>query len=72
MCGNATTSGGIDKFWISDGLRISPEQQLIFLQKLHDNKLPFSQHSMDIVKKIMVVKDTLDYIIRAKTDWSSH
>jgi beta-lactamase class D len=67
--GNADTSGGIDKFWLSGGLRISPEQQIDFLKRLHDNRLPFSQHSMDIVKKIMIAKDTLDYVVRAKTGW---
>jgi beta-lactamase class D len=68
--GNADTSGGIDKFWLSGGLRISPEQQIDFLRKLHDNELPFSQRSMDIVKSIMIAKDTLGYVVRAKTGWS--
>jgi beta-lactamase class D len=67
--GNADTSGGIDLFWLTGGLRISPEQQLDFLKRLYNNQLPFSQRSMDIVKKIMIVKDTLDYVIRGKTGW---
>jgi beta-lactamase class D len=67
--GNADTSGGIDKFWLQGGLRITPMQQIDFLRRLHDNKLPFSQRSMDIVKKIMIAKDTLDYVVRAKTGW---
>lgn len=67
--GNADTSGGIDKFWLSGGLRISPEQQIDFLRRLHDNALPFSQRSMDIVKNIMIMKDTLGYVMRAKTGW---
>ena len=69
--GKADTSGGIDKFWLSGGLRISPEQQIDFLKRLHKNKLPFSQRSLDIVKKIMIAKDTLGYVVRAKTGWSS-
>jgi beta-lactamase class D len=67
--GNADTSGGIDQFWLSGGLRISPQQQIEFLRKLYDNKLPFSQRSIDIVKSIMVAKETSDYIVRAKTGW---
>lgn len=67
--GNADTSGGIDQFWLTGGLRITPHQQIDFLRELYHNKLPFSQRSMDIVKKIMVVKDTSTYIIRAKTGW---
>jgi len=67
--GNADTSGGIDKFWLTGGLRITPEQQIDFLIRLHDNKLPFSQRSIDIVKSIMIAKDTLGYVVRAKTGW---
>lgn len=67
--GNADISGGIDMFWLEGGLRISPQQQIDFLQRLHDNQLPFSQRSMDIVKKIMLRQDTLDYVVRGKTGW---
>ncbi len=67
--GNADTSGGIDQFWLSGGLRISPQQQIEFLRKLYDNKLPFSQRSIDIVKSIMIAKETSDYIVHAKTGW---
>jgi beta-lactamase class D len=67
--GNADTSGDIDKFWLTGRLRISPEQQIDFLKRLHDNQLPFSQRSVDIVKIIMLAKDTLDYVVRAKTGW---
>ncbi len=69
--GNADTSGGIDKFWLTGGLRISPKQQIDFLKRLHDNQLPFSQRSVDILKNIMIVKDTLDYVVRAKTGWDA-
>lgn len=67
--GNADTLGGIDKFWLTGGLRISPEQQIDFLRRLYNNQLPFSQHSTDIVKNIMIAKDTLNYTIRAKSGW---
>jgi beta-lactamase class D len=67
--GNADTSGGINQFWLIGNLRITPEQQIDFLRRLHDNNLPFSQRSIDIVKKIMIAKDTLGYVIRAKTGW---
>lgn len=70
--GNADTAGGIDQFWLSGGLKITPQQQIDFLKKLHDNKLPFSLRSMDKVKNIMIVKDTADYVLRAKTGWGGH
>ncbi|MBK8852777.1 MAG: class D beta-lactamase [Saprospiraceae bacterium] len=39
--GNADTSGGIDRFWLTGGLRISPEQQIDFLKRLHDKNCLF-------------------------------
>ncbi|MBB5644469.1 class D beta-lactamase [Pedobacter cryoconitis] len=65
--GNGDISGGIDGFWLWGGLRITPAQQIDFLRNLHQNKLPFSARSMDIVKDIMIAKSTKDYVIRAKT-----
>jgi beta-lactamase class D len=67
--GNADTTGGIDQFWLTGGLRITPLQQISFLQLLHDNQLPFSQHNMGIVKEMMIVRDTSGYVLRAKTGW---
>lgn len=71
--GNTDTTGGIDQFWLTGGLRITAEQQISFLQKLHDNQLPFSQRSMDIVKKIMIdeTKSNEKCMLRAKTGWGS-
>jgi beta-lactamase class D len=68
--GNADTSGGIDRFWLSGGLRITPEQQIKFLVRLYKNDLPFSTKSIDIVKKIMIAQDTIGFVLRAKTGWS--
>lgn len=68
--GNADTSGGVDLFWLKGGLRVTPEQQIDFLKRLHDNKLPFANRAVDIVKNIMIAKDTLDYVVRAKAGWS--
>lgn len=68
--GNADTSGGIDKFWLTGGLRITPEQQIKFLVRLYRNDLPFSMRTTDIVKRIMIAQDTTGYVLRAKTGWS--
>jgi len=69
--GNADTTGGIDQFWLNGHLKISPMQQIEFLRKLHHNELPFSQRTVDIVKDIMVMKDTLGFTVRAKTGWGN-
>jgi len=67
--GNMDTTGGIDQFWLTGGLRISPQQQVDFLRRLHDNALPFSQRSMEITRKIMIADSTPGYIICAKSGW---
>ena len=68
--GNCDTSGGIDLFWLRGGLRVTPEQQIDFLRRLRNDKLPFSRRTTDIVKKIMIVKDTAGYVLRAKAGWA--
>ncbi|HOY49088.1 MAG TPA: penicillin-binding transpeptidase domain-containing protein [Flavobacteriales bacterium] len=67
--GNADTTGGIDSFWLRGGLRISPEEQLNFVKKLHNDELPFSKRSMDIVKKVMITKDSADVVFHGKSGW---
>lgn len=69
--GNGDTTGGCDQFWLTGGLRISPEQQIAFLKKLHDDDLPFSKRNMEIVRQIMVVKEFPGLVFRAKTGWGN-
>ncbi len=67
--GNADTTGGIDQFWLEGGLRITPMEQIEFLQKLYYKQLPFQDRSMNITKEIMLDRDTLGYRIYGKTGW---
>lgn len=67
--GNMDTTGGLDKFWLSGGLRVTPEQQIDFIKRLYKNELPFSQNTMDVVKTIMINEQTNDYTLRTKTGW---
>ena len=68
--GNKNITGGIDKFWLDGGLRISADEQIEFLKKLYNNNLEFSNRSMEIVKRIMIYEQTKDYTLRAKTGWA--
>ncbi len=65
--GNRDISGGIDQFWLTGALRISPLEQVQFLQRLYHNELPFSQRSMDAVKTLMLSEDTPQQRTRGKT-----
>lgn len=69
--GNRDISGGIDRFWLDGGLRISQKEQVEFLKKLYNSNLPFSVRTMDIVKSIMLQEDTLGYKLRIKTGWGN-
>jgi beta-lactamase class D len=52
--GNEDISGGIDRFWLGSSLRISPDEQVDFLARLHAGALPASARSLAIVKEILV------------------
>lgn len=67
--GNASQAGGIDQFWLGQGLQISPDEQVAFLSRLYHNQLGFSQRSMDVAKGIMLWETGDGYVIRAKTGW---
>jgi beta-lactamase class D len=68
--GNADTSGGFDRTWVMGDLRITPREQVVFLERLVNGGLPFSQRSMDIVKDITLQEDTLGYRLHGKTGWA--
>jgi beta-lactamase class D len=68
--GNADTSGGFDQCWLKGGLRITPHEQVRFLERLVKESLPFSRRTMDLVKELMIEQDTLGHVLRAKTGWA--
>jgi beta-lactamase class D len=65
--GNGDISGGIRKFWLMNSLKVSANEQVDFLHRLYKNDLPFSQRSIDIVKKITKLSETDKYTFRGKT-----
>lgn len=69
--GNQDISGGIDMFWLTGNLRISPNEQVALLKKLYFNELGFSERSMQIVKDMMVIEQVSVYTLRGKTGWST-
>lgn len=70
--GNQTIGSpeAIDSFWLEGDLRITPQQQIEFLQRLHRNELPFSEATIATVKDIMIAERTPDYTLRTKTGWA--
>jgi len=65
--GNHDIGGGIDRFWLTGNLRISPMQQIAFLDKLRRRKLPVSKRSQNLTCDILPVTKVGDSVIRAKS-----
>lgn len=55
--GNKNLSGGLNDAWLSNSLQISPQEQVNFLQKVIDRKLPISQTSYDVTHDIMYIQE---------------
>jgi len=66
--GNRDIGGApIDYFWLRGNLRISPLQQIEFIDRLRRSALPVSKRSQDLVRDILPVTKVGDSIIRAKS-----
>lgn len=68
--GNADTSGGVDgdrPFWIDGSLRISANEQVAFLQRLHEGRLGLSARTTRLTREIMIAEQRPEGTLRAKT-----
>lgn len=65
--GNRSIEGGVDKFWLGGGLRISALEQIDFLRRFDGDKLPISSRTADLVRDIMTIDVTESYVLRGKT-----
>lgn len=57
LSGDKDQNNGLTQAWVSSSLKISPEGQVDFLQKVVDRKLPISSASYDKTKKIMFIQE---------------
>ncbi|HEX7769349.1 MAG TPA: class D beta-lactamase [Dokdonella sp.] len=67
--GNRDTGGGIDRFWLDGGLRISAVEQIRFLRKLASGTLPFRPEVQEAVRRIAIVEAAPGHVLHAKTGW---
>lgn len=65
--GNCRVGEKVDSYWLDNSLKISAEEQIAFLKRFYDYKLPFSKRSVDIVKKIMPEEKHKNSVMRFKT-----
>jgi len=64
--GNRDT-GGSEIFWLRGALRITPLQQIDFLRRLDAGKLPLSEHTLDVLRDVITLDVTPEYVLRGKT-----
>jgi beta-lactamase class D len=67
--GNQNIGGGIDQFWLSGDLRISPLQQLEFLKAMWNEKLNISKKTTKTMKDVFLVEKRGGATLYAKTGW---
>lgn len=65
--GNEKIGMQVDTFWLDNSLKISADEQVEFLKKFYDYKLPFSKRSVDLVKKIMPSESYNNSVLKFKT-----
>lgn len=68
--GNVDLSIDDPDFWNFGGFAISPANQIEVLTGIYEETLPFSKSSFKTLKDMMVVEQTANYTIRAKTGWT--
>jgi beta-lactamase class D len=65
--GNQDISGGLDKFWLAGGLRISAVEQIQFVDALAHDKLDMSKHAQAVVREISIIDRNGDRVLHGKT-----
>lgn len=60
-------AGNLDDFWIVGESRVSPFQQIDFLERLYDGRLPISKSTSTCVKSILTIGAFDDYELYGKT-----
>jgi beta-lactamase class D len=65
--GNRDISGEVDRFWLDGPLRISADEQVVFLRALHEGRLGVSERASSVVRDILVLERSPDYVLSGKT-----
>ena len=63
-------STSIDNFWLEGGSQITQFEQIDFLKRFYLSELNISQRTDTLMKKLMVMEETDDYVLRGKTGWA--
>lgn len=68
---NVGEPGEHDKYWINGRLTISAVEQVDFLRRLSEGRLPVTQRTDGLARSVMLRETTAAYKLYAKTGWSA-
>jgi len=68
--GNARISTRIDSFWLDGELRISAVEQVDFLRRLNEGRLPIAARTLELGKRVMLREQGAGWRLYAKTGWA--
>ena len=68
--GNASIAGGIDAFWLTGGLRISPDEQVSFLYRLLTGELAISATTLGALRDVALLREGAGWRLFGKTGTS--
>lgn len=63
-------TSNIDMFWLEGDSKINQFQQINFLKRLYQKKLPISKRTDTIMRRLMVIEENETYTLSGKTGWS--
>ncbi|MFK7813659.1 MAG: class D beta-lactamase [Maribacter sp.] len=63
-------ANNIDVFWLEGDSKISQFQQIDFLKRFYEKKLPISRRTDSIMRRMMVIEQNEEYTLSGKTGWS--
>lgn len=67
ISGDTNLNNGYLQCWLSSSLKISPIEQLDFLQNLLTHNLPFTPYAQEMTKNILFIEDVNGYKLFGKT-----
>jgi len=68
--GNLLTGNNVARFWLDGELRVSVNEQIKFLRKVHGEELPIQNIHIKTLKRVMLSEENESHKIWSKTGWS--
>ena len=69
--GNQNIGTKVERFWLDGPLEISALEQVLFLAKLADKTLPFSEKILQSVQNILLLEEKSGIKLYGKTGWQN-